>query len=196
MASNEVLILSQAALPLHQDADPYVVESFPTSTSLPHREDSSLSLNPPTNTVTPSASIHSHSHLIPSAPLPVHSRPDPVPAPTLEPANTVGSYESHALDHLNQLDNNKSLNRDPESPPPFQGQNEFSPSKRHFLEGRSKLFKTTFIVTTLSAQLIAQGQFGMVVIALTEIGEHLHTTSPGELSWMAASYGCVLVLAS
>jgi len=63
------------------------------------------------------------------------------------------------------------------------------PPMRHFLDGRSRLFGITFISTAVAAQFLAQGQFGMVVMPLQEIGRHLGTTEPGELSWMAASYG-------
>ena len=52
-------------------------------------------------------------------------------------------------------------------------------------------FKALFLTTTCSAQFLAQGQFGMVVLPLTDIGNYLGATSPGELSWMAASYGSV-----
>ncbi|ORX34485.1 hypothetical protein BD324DRAFT_154298 [Kockovaella imperatae] len=60
---------------------------------------------------------------------------------------------------------------------------------RDFLHGRSLLFKCTFVSVTCSAQLIAQGQFGMVMIPLKEIGDYLRVESAGELSWMTASYG-------
>ena len=60
---------------------------------------------------------------------------------------------------------------------------------RQFLEGKSWSFKAIFITITCSAQFLGQAQFGMVVIPLIEIGEYLGTTSPGELSWMAASNG-------
>lgn len=60
---------------------------------------------------------------------------------------------------------------------------------RHHLEGRGWAFKALFILTTCSAQLIAQGQFGMVLIPLYEIGAWLGTQEQGQLGWMAASYG-------
>ncbi|KAK1926475.1 MFS transporter [Papiliotrema laurentii] len=62
-------------------------------------------------------------------------------------------------------------------------------SARGFLEGRGWGFKALFIATTCSAQLIAQGQFGMVVIPLYEVGRWLGTEEQGQLGWMAASYG-------
>ena len=62
---------------------------------------------------------------------------------------------------------------------------------RQFLDGRLSLFKAVFITVTCSAQFLGQAQFGMVVIPLIEIGQYLGTTSPGELSWMAASNGWV-----
>ena len=45
------------------------------------------------------------------------------------------------------------------------------------------------MAVTVSAQLLAQGQFGMVIIPLSEIGVWLGTDDPGELSWIAASFG-------
>ena len=60
---------------------------------------------------------------------------------------------------------------------------------RQFLDDRSILFKITFVSITCAAQFIAQCQFGMVIIPLTEIGDYLGVTSAGELSWMTASYG-------
>lgn len=66
---------------------------------------------------------------------------------------------------------------------------ETAPAARHHLEGRGWAFKAVFIMTTCSAQLIAQGQFGMVMIPLYEIGAWLGTQNQGQLGWMAASYG-------
>ena len=63
------------------------------------------------------------------------------------------------------------------------------PSSRGHLDGRGWAFKALFIVTTCSAQLIAQGQFGMVVVPLYEVGRWLGTEEQGQLGWMAASYG-------
>lgn len=62
-------------------------------------------------------------------------------------------------------------------------------SSRGHLDGRGWAFKALFIVTTCSAQLIAQGQFGMVVVPLYEVGRWLGTEEQGQLGWMAASYG-------
>ena len=62
-------------------------------------------------------------------------------------------------------------------------------SARGHLEGRGWAFKALFVITTCSAQLIAQGQFGMVVVPLYEVGEWLGTEEQGQLGWMAASYG-------
>ena len=63
------------------------------------------------------------------------------------------------------------------------------PSARGHLDGKGWAFKALFIVTTCSAQLIAQGQFGMVVVPLYEVGRWLGTEEQGQLGWMAASYG-------
>lgn len=59
------------------------------------------------------------------------------------------------------------------------------------IRGRSKLYQAIFILLCCSAQLLAQAQFGMVLVPLDEIGRWLGTTDAGELSWMVASYGWV-----
>lgn len=54
---------------------------------------------------------------------------------------------------------------------------------------RSTLQQVAFILVTGSAQLLAQAQFGSVLVPLVEIGRSLGTSASGELGWMAASYG-------
>lgn len=65
-----------------------------------------------------------------------------------------------------------------------------TPAKTH-LGSRGGAFKALFVVVTCSAQLVAQAQFGMVMMPLYEIGAWLGTDDQGQLGWMAASYGSV-----
>ena len=60
---------------------------------------------------------------------------------------------------------------------------------KRFFENRGKLFKFAFACTACSAQLIAQGQFGMVLIPIYQIGAWLGTQEQGELGWMTAANG-------
>jgi hypothetical protein len=64
------------------------------------------------------------------------------------------------------------------------------PSSRSHLEGRSAAFKAVFVTATLMMQLLAQAQFGMVLIPLADLGRWLRTENVSEQSWMAASFGC------
>ncbi|WRT64885.1 uncharacterized protein IL334_001821 [Kwoniella shivajii] len=67
-----------------------------------------------------------------------------------------------------------------------------SSSQPHFLDGKSILFQIMFVSITCATQLIAQGQFGMLIIPLNDLGPWLGTDNAGEMSWMAASYGLTL----
>jgi hypothetical protein len=66
-----------------------------------------------------------------------------------------------------------------------------SASTNNHLHDRGWAFKALFVVVTCSAQLVAQAQFGMVMIPLYEVGRWLGTEEQGQLGWMAASYGYV-----
>lgn len=107
------------------------------------------------------------------------TRATPVPAPP-----TPGQSSQLEL-NLTQLE----LESEYPNPNPTPSPSTQQRTNRHVLDGRSKSFEYLFVATCCGAQLIAQGQFGMVVIPIAEIGRHLGTSDPGELSWIAASYG-------
>lgn len=65
---------------------------------------------------------------------------------------------------------------------------EFDTSKYSAPIHESLIHKVVFVATVCSSQLLGQGQIGMTMLPLAEIGESVGTTDPGQLSWMAASY--------
>ncbi|TYJ56292.1 hypothetical protein B9479_002982 [Cryptococcus floricola] len=68
------------------------------------------------------------------------------------------------------------------------------PPQAHYLDGKSSLFRVTFISVACATQLLAQSGTGLVMFPLHAIGKALGTDDQGELSWMVASYGQVLGL--
>ncbi|KAK8846854.1 hypothetical protein IAR55_005942 [Kwoniella newhampshirensis] len=80
----------------------------------------------------------------------------------------------------------------PSNPPPASEMEKSigtPPGQPHFLDNKSALFKLIFITTACATQLLAQAQFGMLVFPLHDVGASLGTQDPGEMSWIAASYG-------
>ena len=49
--------------------------------------------------------------------------------------------------------------------------------------------KTIVAATALSTQLFVQGHLAGTIFPIYQIGERLNTNVPGQLAWMAASYG-------
>ncbi|WWC59375.1 uncharacterized protein I303_101927 [Kwoniella dejecticola CBS 10117] len=66
------------------------------------------------------------------------------------------------------------------------------PKRRINIQDKSAAFQVLFVTITCATQLLAQGQFGMVLIPLNDLGPWLGTDDAGQMSWMAASYGLTL----
>lgn len=63
-----------------------------------------------------------------------------------------------------------------------------------YLRSRSSFFRLAFLLITCATQLIVQAQLGMVMMPLHATAEWLgKDNNSGEMSWMAASYGYVLL---
>ncbi|WVW78590.1 hypothetical protein I302_100546 [Kwoniella bestiolae CBS 10118] len=97
-----------------------------------------------------------------------------------------------------EQNNHNYRNEEPDHPPnPSQlesGQVSTTPQPRsqNYLSNKSIPFQILFITITCATQLIAQGQFGMLIIPLNDLGPWLGTDDAGQMSWMAASYGLTL----
>ncbi|WWC67828.1 uncharacterized protein I206_101745 [Kwoniella pini CBS 10737] len=71
-------------------------------------------------------------------------------------------------------------------------ENQDQGQSKNYIQSRSVPFQVIFVIITCATQLLAQGQFGMVLITLNDLGLWLGTEDAGQLSWMAAGYGLTL----
>ena len=154
------------------------VKSDLQSEESPSRPDVRRASSHPNLTIPKQPLLQHHSSSTYHQPTSSHT---PTPTPSSTPYPPTPGESSQAELNVTQLEMEEPDDspRDPASVPPV----------RHFLEGKSRAYEWTFIATCCCAQILGQGQFGPVVIANTEVGRYLGTEDPGELSWIAASYG-------
>ncbi|WWD00461.1 hypothetical protein V866_007376 [Kwoniella sp. B9012] len=109
--------------------------------------------------------------------------------PTSEPNtnNDMISARMHQSQPKSQSSNQSDLEQGPAD-----ANNEYKKNSNNYLSDKSIGFQILFITITCATQLIAQGQFGMLIIPLNDLGPWLGTEDAGQMSWMAASYGLTL----
>ena len=146
---------------------------------------------------TPNDLTGSRTFLLPQKPEAIHGHERPLAALERDLVGALGASQAGVGDARSRAESIELRGPEPMAP----GQDSRASdelerglgavSTNDHLRDRGWGFKALFVVVTCSAQLVAQAQFGMVMIPLYEVGRWLGTEEQGQLGWMAASYGYV-----